>query len=31
MTRRATVTYAFDASCGWCYGLGPARRLRARS
>ncbi len=24
MTRRATLTYAFDAYCGWCYGFGPA-------
>jgi putative protein-disulfide isomerase len=24
MTGRATLTYAFDAYCGWCYGFGPA-------
>jgi putative protein-disulfide isomerase len=24
MTRRAQLTYAFDAYCGWCYGFGPA-------
>ncbi|MEV4349330.1 DsbA family protein [Actinoplanes sp. NPDC049596] len=24
MTRRALLTYAFDAYCGWCYGFGPA-------
>lgn len=22
----ATLTYAFDAYCGWCYGFGPALR-----
>ncbi|WP_171168471.1 DsbA family protein [Streptomyces sp. I05A-00742] len=24
--RRLTVTYAFDAYCGWCYGFGPTVR-----
>ncbi|MGW1784957.1 DsbA family protein [Streptomyces sp. NPDC002143] len=23
-TQRIRLTYAFDAYCGWCYGLGPA-------
>lgn len=26
MTDRIRLTYAFDAYCGWCYGLGPALR-----
>ncbi|MFI9848545.1 DsbA family protein [Nonomuraea sp. NPDC051941] len=26
MTDRFRLTYAFDAYCGWCYGLGPALR-----
>ncbi|MGW7687970.1 DsbA family protein [Streptomyces asiaticus] len=26
MTDRIHLTYAFDAYCGWCYGLGPALR-----
>ncbi|MES4908652.1 MULTISPECIES: DsbA family protein [unclassified Streptomyces] len=26
MTDRVRLTYAFDAYCGWCYGLGPALR-----
>ncbi|MGW6504313.1 hypothetical protein [Nonomuraea angiospora] len=26
MTGRIRLTYAFDAYCGWCYGLGPALR-----
>ncbi|MBA2811355.1 DsbA family protein [Streptomyces sp. KM273126] len=25
-TDRIRLTYAFDAYCGWCYGLGPALR-----
>ncbi|MEU7830699.1 DsbA family protein [Nonomuraea sp. NPDC049129] len=26
MTDRIRLTYAFDAYCGWCYGMGPALR-----
>ncbi|MGW0202066.1 DsbA family protein [Nonomuraea sp. NPDC003201] len=26
MADRTRLTYAFDAYCGWCYGLGPALR-----
>ncbi|MFD4872439.1 DsbA family protein [Streptomyces sp. NPDC058420] len=28
-TERASLTYAFDAYCAWCYGFGPALRTFA--
>jgi putative protein-disulfide isomerase len=31
MTIHSTVTYAFDAYCGWCYGFGPAVRAFAEA
>ena len=31
MTIHPSVTYAFDAYCGWCYGFGPAVRAFAEA